>query len=85
MTSNDPARLDRIEALAERNREDIAILIEGQTRLQAVQIESAQTQAQIAQTQELLAQNLVELRAGQQRQDRILDYLLRQEGRRDEG
>lgn len=87
MTTNQPNRLDRIEALAEQNREDINVLVQGQTRLQEVQLESAQTQAQLGRTQELLAEvladvrtNLSELRAGQERQERILDYLIRRNG-----
>lgn len=87
MTTNQPDRLDRIEALAEQNREDIDVLLQGQTRLQQVQLESAETQAQLGRTQQLLAEvladvrtNLSELRAGQERQERILDYLIRSNG-----
>lgn len=79
------------------NREDIQILIEGQARLQDVQADLAETQGQLALTQEVIAeavtaiqgneemqtqilrshdQILRSLAAGQEKQDRILDYLM---------
>lgn len=85
-TYNLPDRLDRVEALAERNREDIDVLIQGQTRLQNLQVELGQTQTALGRTRELLVEvladvrtNLAELRAGQERQDRILDWVIRQQ------
>ncbi len=69
------------------NTANLEVLRESQTRLQELQIEMGQTQAQLGRTQEqigglqeVLAQNLIELRAGQERQERILDYLVRRNG-----
>lgn len=75
MTTTPPDRIDRIEAAIE-------VLVEGQTRLQDVQVEMSATQAQLGQTQELMAQLMVSLNAGQERQERILDYLIRRDGER---
>lgn len=71
------------------SRQDIQVLLEGQTRLQNLQVELGETQSRLGRNQELLVEvladvrtNLTELRAGQERQERILDYLLRRDGER---
>lgn len=75
MVNTPESRLDRVEESLERATRLLERLID-------VQGNFLTTQEQHEQRLELLTQNLIELRAGQQRQDRILDYLMRRDGER---
>jgi hypothetical protein len=73
MVNTPEPRLDRVEESLERATRLLERLID-------VQGNFLITQEQHEQRLGLLTQNLIELRAGQQRQDRILDYLMRRDG-----
>lgn len=73
---------ERLNELAALVAADTQLMNESLPGLASLQTELAKSQLKLAQVVERLDEAIQELRAGQERHDRILDYLLRRDGER---
>ncbi len=74
-------RLDRLAETVER----LSTSVETLSRIAQLHQDNIEgTRTQFQETIARLIENVTELRAGQERQERLLDYLIRRDGQRDE-